>query len=111
MNEKRDIEILRELARKVRGIAAKPVQQGRRELWRQLHGLGPARPMVYVEVGPTGWDDSCRSRGKKSRPRLGDNHVGRVACGFTRSDGQGGASLRKRPWTFGTSRLSPLMAT
>ena len=56
MEAQRDITILRELARQVCEIAARPVQEERRELWRRLHGLDAERPMVHVEVGMPGWE-------------------------------------------------------
>ena len=56
MNDKQDIEILRPLAERVREIAAMPVQDERRELWRRIHSLDAARPMLFVDVSMPGWD-------------------------------------------------------
>jgi hypothetical protein len=47
-NEK-DRTILRELAAKVAEIAALPVQEEKRKLWRKLNGLKPERPMVTID--------------------------------------------------------------
>lgn len=43
-----DVQILRELARQYAAIAAKPVQEERRELWRRHNSLVRTRPLVYV---------------------------------------------------------------
>jgi len=44
-----DREIIRELAAQVGEIAALPVQEEKRELWRRLNGLEPDRPMVTID--------------------------------------------------------------
>ncbi|HUU43899.1 MAG TPA: hypothetical protein VMX57_08965, partial [Planctomycetota bacterium] len=44
-----DVSVLRELAGRVAGIAALPVQDGTVSLWKQLNGLEPARPMVMID--------------------------------------------------------------
>lgn len=44
-----DIEILRELARRVAEIAALPVQAETRAAWRALNGLKPTRPMFMID--------------------------------------------------------------
>jgi len=46
---KRDKEILRGLARRTAEIAALPVQEEKRGLWRKLNGLKPERPMVMID--------------------------------------------------------------
>ena len=43
-----DVRILRELAQQVAEIAAKDVQDERRELWRRHNSLQPTRPLVYT---------------------------------------------------------------
>jgi hypothetical protein len=48
INDK-DRAILRELASKVAEIAALPVQEEKRRLWRKLNGLNPERPMVTID--------------------------------------------------------------
>ena len=45
----KDREILRELAGKLGEIAALPVQEEKRRLWRKLNGLNPERPMVTID--------------------------------------------------------------
>jgi len=43
-----DVSILRELAKRYAEIAAKPVQDERRELWRKHNSLVRTRPLLYV---------------------------------------------------------------
>lgn len=49
---KRDCEIVRELGKKVAEIAALPIQQEKRRLWKALNGLKPERPMVMIDQLP-----------------------------------------------------------
>ncbi len=49
MPSKSDLAIVRELAARVAEIAALPVQEEKRALWRKLTGLAPERPMVMVD--------------------------------------------------------------
>lgn len=49
MINKNDIMIIRELAAQVAEIAALPVQEEKRQLWRQLNKLQPVRPMVTID--------------------------------------------------------------
>lgn len=49
MPSRRDVSIVRELATRVTEIAALPVQDEKRALWRKLNGLRPARPMVMID--------------------------------------------------------------
>jgi hypothetical protein len=44
-----DVAIVRELAARVAEVAALPVQDDKRALWRKLNGLAPARPMVMID--------------------------------------------------------------
>jgi hypothetical protein len=44
-----DKTIIRRLAAEVAEIAALPVQEERRALWRRLNALEPARPMVMID--------------------------------------------------------------
>ena len=44
----RDIEIIRDLAKKYAEIASKDIQEERRELWRDHNSLIRTRPLVYV---------------------------------------------------------------
>ncbi|HHN47048.1 MAG TPA: hypothetical protein ENN09_06360 [Planctomycetes bacterium] len=43
-----DVKVLRALARQVAAIAAKPVQNERRELWRKHNSLERTRPLVII---------------------------------------------------------------
>ena len=45
----RDKDILRGLAAEVARIAALPIQEEKRALWRRLNGLKPCRPMVMID--------------------------------------------------------------
>jgi len=45
----KDKAIIRELAGRTADIAALPVQEEKRRLWRGLNGLKPARPMVMID--------------------------------------------------------------
>ncbi len=49
MPNKRDVAIIRGLADEVARIAAMPVQEEKRALWRRLNGLDPVRPMVMID--------------------------------------------------------------
>jgi len=44
-----DKMIIRELAKEVAEIAALPIQEEKRRLWRNLNGLNPTRPMVMID--------------------------------------------------------------
>jgi len=56
-----DIQILRELAKRYAEIAAKPIQQERRELWRLHNSLRRTRPLVYVRW-LAAWHEAEESR-------------------------------------------------
>jgi len=49
MLTREDVAIVRELATRVAEIAALPVQDEKRALWRKLNALEPARPMVMID--------------------------------------------------------------
>ena len=49
MPNQQDVNILRELAGELAAIAALPVQETKRSLWRKLNGLQPERPMVMID--------------------------------------------------------------
>jgi hypothetical protein len=51
----KDINILRELAKKVAEISLKEIQEERRELWRKHNNLEYVRPPIYIRSG--GWQD------------------------------------------------------
>ncbi len=46
-----DRKILRDLASRYARVAAKPIQQQRRDLWREQNSLRPTRPLVYIRGG------------------------------------------------------------
>ena len=46
---KNDVAVLRELAAQVAQIAALPVQEEKRGLWRKLNARNPVRPMVMID--------------------------------------------------------------
>ncbi len=46
---KQDVIIIRELAARVAEIAALPVQEEKRTLWRKLNACEPVRPMVMID--------------------------------------------------------------
>jgi len=48
MRNGKDISVLRELAKQVAEIAAKDVQDRRRDLWRRHNSLQRTRPLIYV---------------------------------------------------------------
>jgi hypothetical protein len=60
MPSKQDTDIIRDLAARAGEIAALPIQEEKRRLWRRLNGLEPVRPMVMIdqvcwnEMGPGG---------------------------------------------------------
>lgn len=45
----KDITAVRELAARLAEIASLPVQEKKRQLWRDLNGLHPQRPMVMID--------------------------------------------------------------
>lgn len=49
MTGSKDTAIIRELAGRTADIAALPVQEEKRRLWRGLNGLKPVRPMVMID--------------------------------------------------------------
>ena len=49
MLTKQDVSILRKLAKRVSEIAALPVQEEKRALWRKLNARKPERPMVMID--------------------------------------------------------------
>ncbi len=66
-----DRKILRDLAKQVRDIAALPVMEERRQLWRRHNALRPLRPMILV-FPEGGWgelitDRDMRCSGERAR--------------------------------------------
>ena len=49
MLHKKDVTSIRELAVRVAEIAALPVQEEKRTLWRKLNARKPERPMVMID--------------------------------------------------------------
>lgn len=49
MPNKQDTDLIRDLAAELAEIAALPVQEEKRALWRKLNGLKPQRPMVMMD--------------------------------------------------------------
>ena len=49
MPSDKDRDIIRRLAAETAEIAALPIQEEKRRLWRQLNGLRPERPMVTID--------------------------------------------------------------
>ena len=49
MVSKNDRQILRELSQRTAEVAALPVQEEKRRLWRRLNALEPERPMVMID--------------------------------------------------------------
>ena len=49
MSHEKDRSLLRELAERYAAIAALPVQEEKRRLWRKLNALKPERPMVLID--------------------------------------------------------------
>lgn len=49
MLNKKDVILVRELAARVAEIAALPVQEEKRALWRKLNACEPVRPMVMID--------------------------------------------------------------
>ena len=49
MLSKQDVTIIRDLAGQVAEIAALPIQEEKRALWRKLNSLRPERPMVMID--------------------------------------------------------------
>lgn len=54
MKNQNDINIIRELSKKVSEIAAKDIQEERRELWRRHNNLEHVRTPIYIRDG--GWN-------------------------------------------------------
>jgi hypothetical protein len=55
---------LRELGKKIAGIAALPVQEEKKKLWTANNDLKPVRPMVYIDQLP--WHEINRSEEMKT---------------------------------------------
>ena len=82
MLNQKDVAIIRELAGRVAEIAALPVQEEKRALWRKLNARKPARPLVMIdqvcwnemdagdELAPRCSDKECRGYEQRLRRTL-----------------------------------------
>ena len=61
MRDDRDVQILRDLAKRYAEIAAKDIQDERRDLWRRHNSLERTRPLIYVRW-TAAWDEAPESR-------------------------------------------------
>lgn len=59
MSRNRDLELLRDLARRYADVAHEPIQDERRDLWRRLNGLERTRPLVIVRPGGPIWKETA----------------------------------------------------
>ncbi|MBT3381597.1 MAG: hypothetical protein HN742_31195 [Lentisphaerae bacterium] len=91
MMHKKDRTIVRDLAKQYAEIAADPIQDERRELWRRLNSLEATRPLVLVRAGGGVWKETpavqptCETppyrgyeallRQKLYQDFIGDDHV------------------------------------
>ncbi|HOX38954.1 MAG TPA: hypothetical protein PL033_13270 [Candidatus Brocadiia bacterium] len=83
MPSKRDVSIVRELAARVAEIAALPVQEKKRALWRKLNARKPERPMVMIDQ--VCWNeiivgDEMVMRCEDGECRGWEGHLRRVLC-------------------------------
>ncbi len=86
-----DRDILRDLAQQTAELAARPIEQEKRDLWYRHNELQPTRPLVFCDP-ENGWNeiitpDRPGLRGRAG-PRLGDapaqgNLLGHATCGTT----------------------------
>lgn len=58
----KDIDILRDLAKKYLEITNEDIQDKRRQLWRQHNSLKPTRPLIYTRA--FGWNEMPESKCK-----------------------------------------------
>ena len=68
----KDREIIRDLAKQVAEIAAWPIMEEKKKLWRRLNSLERVRPMVVLRNGTwheTGWfiDREIKCEGEEAR--------------------------------------------
>ena len=61
MEDRKDVELLRELARRYVEICSKDIQKERRDLWRMHNSLKKTRPLIYVRCFAT-WHEIPESR-------------------------------------------------
>jgi hypothetical protein len=81
MGERHDVSIVRELAAQVAEIAALPVQDEKRALWRKLNALKPDRPMVMIDQvcwNEMNLDDELTLRCQDPECRQYEDHLRRL---------------------------------
>jgi len=61
MSKEKDIQILRDLAKKYRDIADKEIQNERRDLWRRHNSLERTRPLIYMRW-LAAWNEAPESK-------------------------------------------------
>lgn len=71
--DKKELKIVRDLARSYSEIAAKPVQKERRKLWSAHYGKKPTRPLVTLRFGM--WNKWCRDYFSDDRMECRDPYL------------------------------------
>ena len=61
MTDSRDVQLIRDLAKQYAEIAARPIQDERRDLWRRHNSLERTRPLVYCRWFAT-WNEHPLSK-------------------------------------------------
>jgi len=61
MSKEKDIQILRDLAKKYRDIADKEIQNERRDMWRRHNSLERTRPLIYMRW-LAAWNEAPESK-------------------------------------------------
>ncbi len=59
MENDRDVQIIRDLARRYRDVCRDPIQDERRDLWRKHNSLVRTRPLIYVRA--FAWRETAES--------------------------------------------------
>jgi len=67
----KDREILRRLGSQVAELAARPIEQEKRDLWYRLNALEPTRPVVFWRTAGTRSSHLTSSSARGSRPADG----------------------------------------
>ncbi len=83
MISNRDRETLRRLAGEVAAIAALPVQEQKRGLWRQLNGRRPVRPLVMIDQvcwNEMNVDDELTLRCENAECRAYEERLRQLLC-------------------------------
>lgn len=76
-----DHAILRDLGRRLSGLAALPVQAERVRRWRNLNGLLPERPLLHIQQQP--WSE-LEAADEFLRPRVQDPFLRGIEIGLRR---------------------------